>query len=116
MTKEQIIEETAKEICKGVNKQETRKKEEKLEPDMLTNFGVLGLLTPLQISEAFYNGFDKLVLKNEKKYSGFITKIIAEMNRALISKADKEIAILNIKKTAKEFGIKVEDKHKELHN
>jgi hypothetical protein len=59
MEKQKQIEKVAREICRGVNNQKTRKKEKKLEPDMLTNFGVLGLLTPLQISEAFYNGFKK---------------------------------------------------------
>ena len=57
MNKEKEIRRVAEEICSGVNRQKTRKKKDYLEIDMLTNFGVLGLLTPQDIAEVFYNGF-----------------------------------------------------------
>ena len=60
MEKEELIEKVARDLCEGVNKQETRKdKKDKLEIDMLTTFGVLGEWTPLQLAESFYNSFGK---------------------------------------------------------
>ena len=57
MNKGKEIKRVAEEICRGVNRQKTRKKKDYLEVDMLTSFGVLGLLTPLDLAEVFYNGF-----------------------------------------------------------
>lgn len=62
MNKEKEIRRVAEEICSGVNSQETRKKKDYLEVDMLTNFGVLGLLTPSDLAEVFYNGFANCVI------------------------------------------------------
>ena len=58
MEKQKQIERVAKEIIRGVNRQKTRKKKDKiLNIDTLCDFGMLGLWTPRQISEVFYNGF-----------------------------------------------------------
>ncbi len=65
MNKDEEIRRVAEEICSGVNSQKTRKEEDILEIDMLTNFGVLGLLTPLELAEVFYNGFTEKKVENE---------------------------------------------------
>ena len=62
--KEEHITKLAREIIKGVNKQKTRKKEDRvLDIDTLCDFGMLGLWTPRQIAEAFYNSFKKYEYK-----------------------------------------------------
>ena len=59
MKKEEKIARAAQDFVKTYNRRKGLEKKDKINIDTLCNFGVMGLWTPRQISEAFYNSFQE---------------------------------------------------------
>lgn len=67
-SKERLIARVARELVGGINKQETREKKDRIHDiDTLCFWGPLGLWTPRQVSEAFYNSIDENRKKESKR-------------------------------------------------